>query len=54
MLAAITFGIERKFWLIDIGQRELKWRIAVGETGIAHKSRHILATHGTSAVAFLQ
>jgi hypothetical protein len=36
MLAVITFAIEMKFGLIDIGQRGLKWRTAVGETRIAH------------------
>ena len=54
ILAVITFAIERKFGLIDIGQRKLKWRTAVRETGIAHESRHIPATHRTSAMAFAQ
>jgi hypothetical protein len=54
MLAVRTFAIERKFRLIDIGQRGLKWRTVVGEIGIAHESRHIPATHGSSAMAFVQ
>ena len=54
ILGATTSTIEKKFWLIDIDQRGLKWRTAVGETEIAHESRHIPVTHGTSAVAFLK
>jgi hypothetical protein len=54
MLAVINFAIEKKFGLIDIGQRGMKWRTAEGETEIAHENRHIPATHGTSAIAFVQ
>jgi len=54
MLAVITSAIENKFGLIVIGQRELKWRTAVGETEIAHESSHIPAKHGASAMVFVQ
>ena len=54
MLAVITFAIKEKSGLIDIDQMGLKWRTSVGKTERAHESRHIPATHGTSAMAFVQ